>query len=94
MPVPVDLIKLSGVVKNNVVKKAVHDKLFAKIKNIYTGEFVLKTKYQMDKSKSEKTDFVKKTNLVELQSNIPDINGLATKTTSTAVKIKYLMLVV
>ena len=53
----------------------------------------------MDKSKSEKiffdaTDFVKKTNLVELQSNIPDINGLATKTTSTAVKIKYLMLVV
>ena len=65
MPVPVDLIKLSGVVKNNVVRKAVHDKLFAKIKNIYTGEFVLKTKYQMDKSKSEKiffdaTDFVKK----------------------------------
>ena len=53
MPVPVDLIKLSGVVKNNVVKKAVHDKLSAKIKNIYTGEFVLKTKYQMDKSKSE-----------------------------------------
>ena len=37
---------------------------------------------------------LKKTNLVELQSNIPDINGLATKTTSTAVKIKYLMLVV
>ena len=37
---------------------------------------------------------LKKTNLAELQSNIPDINGLATKTTSTAVKIKYLMLVV
>ena len=59
------MIKLSGVVKNNLVKKAVHDKLSAKIKNIFTGEFVLKTKYQMDKSKSEKnffdvTDFVKK----------------------------------
>ena len=35
-PVPVDLSKLSDVVKNNVVKKAVCDKLVAKLNNIDT----------------------------------------------------------
>ena len=64
-PVPVDLSKLSDVVKNDVVKKAVYDKLAAKVNNIDTSDFVLKTKYQTDKAKSEKkipdvTDFVKK----------------------------------
>ena len=57
--VPVDLSKLSD------VKKAVYDKLAAKVNNIDTSDFVLKTKYQTDKAKSEKkipdvTDFVKK----------------------------------
>ena len=33
-PVPVDLIKLSDTVKNDVVKKAVYDKLAAKENNI------------------------------------------------------------
>ena len=41
-PVPVDLSKLSDVVKNDVVKKAVYDKLVAKVNNIDTSEFVLK----------------------------------------------------
>ena len=36
LPVPVDLSKLSDVVKNNVVKKAVCDKLVAKLNNIDT----------------------------------------------------------
>ena len=45
-PVPVDLSKLSDVVKNDVVKKNVHDKLVAKVYNIDTGGFVLKTKYK------------------------------------------------
>ena len=33
-PVPVDLSKLDDVVKNDVVKKAVYDKLVAKVNNI------------------------------------------------------------
>ena len=33
-PVPVDLSKLSDVVKNDVVKKTVHDKLVTKVNNI------------------------------------------------------------
>ena len=66
MPVPVDLIKLTDVVKNDVVKKAVYDKLAAKVNNNDTSEFVLKTKYQIDKTELEKkirdvTNFIKKT---------------------------------
>ena len=48
-PVPVDLSKLSDVVKNDVVKKTEYDKLVAKIDNIDTSGFVLKTKYDTDK---------------------------------------------
>ena len=53
VPVPVDLNKLSDAVKNDVVKKAVYDKLVAKVNNIDTSEFVLKTKYQIDKTELE-----------------------------------------
>ena len=49
VPVPVDLSKLSNVVKNHVVKKTVYDKLVAKVSSIDTGVFVLKTKYDTDK---------------------------------------------
>ena len=41
-PVPDDLAKLSNVVKNDVVKKTVYDKLAAKVKNINTTGFVKK----------------------------------------------------
>ena len=51
--VPADLSKLSYVVKNDV-KKTVHDKLVAKINNTDIGRFVLKTKYDTDKSELEK----------------------------------------
>ena len=44
MPVPVDLSKLSDMVKNDVVKKDVYDILVAKVNNIDTSRFVLKTK--------------------------------------------------
>ena len=54
MPVPVDLSKLSDVVKNYVVKKAVYYKLVAKVNNIDTSDFVLKTNYSTDKPKLEK----------------------------------------
>ena len=45
MPVPVDLSKLSNVVKNKVVKKTVYNRLVAKVNNVDTSGFVLKTKY-------------------------------------------------
>ena len=54
VPVPADLSKLSDVVKDDVVKKAVYDKLVTKVINIDTSEFVLKTKYDADKSELEK----------------------------------------
>ena len=41
--VPVDLSKLSDVVKNDVVKKTAYDKSAAKVNNVYTSVFVLKT---------------------------------------------------
>ena len=52
--VPVDLSKLNGVVKNDVVKKTVYDKLVTKVDNIDTTGFVLKTTYDTDKSDLEK----------------------------------------
>ena len=66
VPVPVDLTKLSDVVKNDVVKKSVYDKLVAKVNNIDTSGFVLKTKYDTDKS--------------ELENKIPDTSDLVRKT--------------
>ena len=49
VPVPVDLSKLSNVVKNHVIKKTVYDKLVAKVNSIDASVFVLKTKYDTDK---------------------------------------------
>ena len=65
VPVPADLSKLSDVVKNDVAKKPLYDKLAATVNNIDTNTFALKTKYQTDKVELEKkipdiTDFVKK----------------------------------
>ena len=54
VPVPIDLSNLGNVVKNDVVKKTAYDKLVAKVNNIDTSDFVLKTKYQTDKAKLEK----------------------------------------
>ena len=97
IPVPVDLSKLSDVVKNDVVKKTVSDKLVAKVNNIGTSGFVLKTKYDTDKSDLEKkipdnSGRVKKTDysakISETGSKIPNISGLATKSALTAVENK------
>ena len=73
VPVPVDLSKLSDVVKNDV-KKTVCDYLVAKVNNIDTSDFVLKTNYNTDKTKLEKkipdvADFVKKAKLTESEQN-------------------------
>ena len=50
VPVPTDSSELSNVVKNDVVKETVYDKLIGKVNNIDTSKFVLKTKYDTDKS--------------------------------------------
>ena len=91
-PVPVDMSKLSDVVKNDVFKKAVYNKLVAKENNIDTSDFVLKTKYQTHKTELEKkipnlTDLVKKTKLTELENKIRDVSSLSTKTALTALTL-------
>ena len=50
VPVPVDLSKLSDAVKNDAVKKDTYDKLVAKVNNIDTSDFELKTMYNTDKT--------------------------------------------
>ena len=64
--VSVDLSKLSNVVKNDVVKKTVYDKLVAKVDNIDTIDFVLKTNFN--------------TKLTGLENEIPNTSGLVKKT--------------
>ena len=96
-PVPVDLTKLSDVVKNDVVKKDVYDKLITKVNSIDTSGFVLKTKYDVDKSELENkipdtSGLVKKTDyngkITDIKGKIPDVGNLATKTASTVVENK------
>ena len=95
VPVPVDVSKLSDVVKNDVVIKTVHDKLVAKVNNIDTSRFVLKTKYDIDKSESEKkipdtSGIIKKidfnSKITEIESKTPSISGLATFSVLTTVE--------
>ena len=99
VPVPVDLSKLSDVVKNDVVKKDAYDKLVTKVNSIHTSGFVLKTKYNTDISELEnkipdtgglvrKTDFDAK--ITEMEGKIPDVTNLATKTALTTIENKIL----
>ena len=93
VPFPTDLSKLSNVVKNDVVKRTTCDELVAKVDDIDTSDFVLKTKYNTDKAELENkipnvTDFVKKAKLTELENTIPDISNLATKTALITVENK------
>ena len=97
VPAPLDLSKLNDVVKNGGVKKTAYDKLVAKVNNIDTSKFVLKTKYYTDKSELEnrtpdssglvkKTDY--NTNIAEKEVKIPDVSNLAIKTVLTTVENK------
>ena len=101
-PVPVDLSKLSDVVKNDVVKKTEYDKLNANVNNIDTTKFVLKTTYDTEKSDLKKkvsdtvknstdtSDLAKKIDLnakiTEIENKIPSITGLVTNSELTAVE--------
>ena len=71
-PIPVDLSKLSDVVKNHVVKKTEYDNLVAKVNNIDTTGFALKAAYDIDKSDLEK-------NVSDADKKIPDTSDLAKK---------------
>ena len=73
--------------------KKLFDKLVAKVNNIDSNDFVLKTKYQTEKTKLEMkipnvAGFVQKAKLTELENKIPDVSSLATKTALTAVENK------
>ena len=58
VPVPVDLNKLSDVVKNDVVRKPAYDKVVPKVNSIDTSGFVLETKHDTDeKELKEKINF-------------------------------------
>ena len=73
-PVAADLSKLSDAVKNDAIKKTVSDKLVAKLNNIDTSDFMLKSKYHTDKT--------------ELENKIPDVNNLVKKTKLTVLENK------
>ena len=101
---PVDLAKLSNVVKNDVVKKTEYNKLVTNVNSIDTTNFVKKNKYEKDGSdfedKISKIDkkipdlssLVKKTNfnskITGVEGKIPIITGLATGSELTAVENK------
>ena len=97
VPVPIELGKLSDVVKNDVVKKTVYEKLVAKVNKINTSGFALKTKYDTDRSElknkiSDTSGLVKNADYIakitEIEDKIPNISGLATTSTLTAVEYK------
>ena len=80
-----------------LLKKTVHDKLVAKVNNTGTSGFVLKTKYDTDKSALERkipdtSTLVKKTDyyakISEIEGKIPSISGLATNLALIAVENK------
>ena len=72
-----------------------YDKLVAKVNSIHTSEFVLKTKYDTDKSDLEKnipdtSRLVKKLDynakITETENKIPSISGLVTNATLTSLE--------
>ena len=74
-----------------------YDKLIAKVNDINTNGFVLKTKYDTDKSElenkiSDTSDLVKKTDynakIAKIEGKIPDVRNLVTKAALTAVENK------
>ena len=77
VPAPVDLSKLSGVVKKDVVKKTVYDKLVVKVNSINTSRFVLKIKYDRDKS--------------EIENKIPDTSqGRIQNPSNTSIDVLFI----
>ena len=96
-PIPIDLSKLSDVVKNDNVKKTDYNKLVTKVDNIDTNGLVKKTDYntkitEIEDENPDSSSFVKKTDyntkITETEYKIPDTTNLATKTALTTVENK------
>ena len=96
-PVPLDFSKLSDMVKKDVVKINVYDKLVAKVNRIDNSAFALKTKYNTDKTELEKkisgtSGLVKKADynikITEIECKIPNVSSLVTKTALTTAENK------
>ena len=81
VPVPVDLRKLSDVVKNDVVKKDVHN---TKIKNI-EDKLIDITKLVTNTTPNSK--------IYEVKNKIPNITHLATTSALTAVQEKLMLII-
>ena len=79
VPVPADLNKLNDVVKNDAVKRDVYNKLVTKVDNIDTSRFILKFKYDTDKS--------------ELEKKIPDISNLALKLQKLKINLAIIIMI-
>ena len=80
-----------------LLKKLNINQLLGKVNNIDTSKFVLKTKYDTDKSEVENkipdtSGFTKKTDyntkLTDIEGKIPDASGLVTKTALTTAENK------
>ena len=71
-----DLAKLSNVVKNEVVKKTAYNTLKNKVDAIDTSKFVSRNKFATD---TNSLDY----NIDKVEKKIPDISGLATKSSVT-----------
>ena len=63
-----------------LLKKTTYDKLVTKVKNIDTNDFVLKTKYQTDKT--------------ELENKIPNITDFAKNQNPQNLITKFLILII
>ena len=98
--VPIDLAKLSNIVKNDAVKKTEYDKLVNKVNGVDNASFVSRIKYEKDGSDFEDkinniekkipdiSDLVKKYALTAVKNKISDISGLATTSTLTTIENK------
>ena len=74
------MAKLSNVVKNDVIEKTEYNKLVTKVDNIDTTGFVLKFKYDTDKSDLEKK-------ISDAEKKIPNTSDLAKKKTDLNAKV-------
>ena len=78
--------------------------MVSKVNNINTSRFVLKSKYDTDdlsdagKKFPDTSGLVKKTDynakIIEIESKIPSVTGLATSSALTAVEKKHLLLTI
>ena len=78
------MVKLSNVVKNDVVKKTEYDNFVGKVDNIDTTGFVLKTKYDADNLKIEKilkqgSCVASKDDLDAVENKIPNVSSFVVK---------------